>query len=99
LDKARQLPLQLKPELATRLQQGQPDRKLWAEVRNWASRRTVCTVTGRLRAHTSFCSSRNSLFQGAAADGAILALWQVWRKGYKLVDFVHDQLVVEAPAG
>ncbi len=60
-------------------------------------RRPVFTLTGRLRAHTTFCSSRNTLFQGAAADGAILALWNVWRAGYMLVDFVHDQLVVESP--
>ena len=38
------------------------------------------------------------MFQGAAADGAIYGLWLVWRAGYRLVDFVHDQLVVEAPA-
>jgi hypothetical protein len=38
------------------------------------------------------------VFQGAAADGAILALWNVWRAGYKIVAFVHDQLVVESPA-
>jgi hypothetical protein len=38
------------------------------------------------------------VFQGAAADGAILGLWLVWRAGHRLVDFVHDQVVVEAPA-
>jgi hypothetical protein len=38
------------------------------------------------------------VFQGAAADGAILGMWLVWRAGHKLVDFVHDQQVVEAPA-
>jgi hypothetical protein len=25
-------------------------------------------------------------------------MWLVWRRGYKLVDFVHDQFVVESPA-
>jgi hypothetical protein len=33
-----------------------------------------------------------------AADGAILGMWRVWRAGYKVVAFVHDQLVVEVPA-
>ncbi len=46
----------------------------------------------------SAISRRNGIFQGAAADGAILGLWLVWRAGHKLVDFVHDQLVVESPA-
>ena len=29
-----------------------------------------------------------------AADGAKLALWHVWRAGYKIVNFIHDELVV-----
>ena len=56
------------------------------------------TVTGRLRANTTFSSIRNNVFQGAAADGAVMAMWLAWRASYKLVDFVHDQLVVESPA-
>jgi DNA polymerase I-like protein with 3'-5' exonuclease and polymerase domains len=97
-DRAQDLPLRLKPELTTLLQRRQADIRLWEAVRNWAGRRPVFTLTGRLRAHTTFCSSRNALFQGPAADGAILALWNVWRAGYHLVDFVHDQLVIESPA-
>jgi hypothetical protein len=97
-EKAQQLPVQLKPKLKAKLQSQTPDRELSEAVRDWAGRRPVFTVTGRLRANATFCSSRNCLFQGVAADGAILGLWLVWRKGYKLVDFVHDQLVVESPA-
>jgi hypothetical protein len=96
--RAQGLPVKLDAKLRARLRNRQADRKLWAAVRNWAGRRPVFTVTGRLRANATFCSSRNCLFQGAAADGAVLALWRVWRAGYKLVDFVHDQLVVESPA-
>jgi hypothetical protein len=95
---AQRLPVRLSPELQANLQNRQTCRQLWEAVRNWAGRRPVFTVTGRLRANTTFCSSRNTLFQGPAADGAILGLWRVWRAGYKLVDFVHDQLVVESPA-
>ena len=95
---AQRLPVPLKPELADKLRQRTADPGLWAAVRNWAGRRPVFTVTGRLRANCTFCSARNNLFQGPAADGAILALWKVWRAGYRLVDFVHDQLVVESPA-
>jgi DNA polymerase I-like protein with 3'-5' exonuclease and polymerase domains len=96
--KAQQLPLSLPPHLQDKLRQRQPDRELWQEVRDWAGRRPVFTVTGRLRANATFCSSRNTIFQGAAADGAILALWLVWRAVYQIVNFVHDQLVVESPA-
>jgi hypothetical protein len=95
---AQGLPGKLKSELRGKLQDRQAGRQLWNAVRNWAGRRPVFTVTGRLRANATFCSSRNNLFQGAAADGAVLALWRVWRAGYKLVDFIHDQLVVESPA-
>ena len=51
-----------------------------------------------MRANTSFCSSRNTPFQGPAADGAILALWKLWRAGYRLVSAIHDQVVIECPA-
>jgi DNA polymerase I-like protein with 3'-5' exonuclease and polymerase domains len=97
-DEAQRLPAPLKPGERARLQARRPDSLLWEAVRNWAGRRPVFTVSGRLRANTTFCSSRNTVFQGAAADGAVLALWNVWRAGYKIVAFVHDQLVVECPA-
>src|SRR5262249_33165126 len=95
---AQRLPLPLKSAEAALLQKRQASPQLFMAVRNWAGRRAVVTVTGRARADTAFCSSRNAVFQGPAADGAILALWGVWRAGHRLVDFVHDQLVVESPA-
>jgi DNA polymerase I-like protein with 3'-5' exonuclease and polymerase domains len=97
-DEAQRIPLKLKPKLLAKLKNRQADRRLWKAVRDWAGRRPVFTVTGRLRARATFCSARNCVFQGAAADGAIMGLWLVWRAGHRLVDFVHDQLVVEAPA-
>lgn len=95
---AQALAVPLKPSLQVKLERHQADFGLWNAVRDWAGRRSVFTITGRLRAHTTFCSARNCLFQGPAADGAILGLWLIWRKGYKIVDFVHDQVVVESPA-
>jgi hypothetical protein len=97
-DEARRIPLKLKPKLRARLESRQADPRLWEAVRDWAGRRPVFTVTGRLRARATFCSARNCVFQGVAADGAIYGLWLVWRAGHRLVDFVHDQNVVEAPA-
>ena len=75
-----------------------PSRELWEVVRNWAGKRPVFTVTGRLRAGARFSSSRNNLFQGPTADGAICALWALWRAGYRIVAFIHDQFIVECPA-
>lgn len=97
-DQARRLALKLKPALRAKLVAGKADKGLWEAVRNRAGRRPVFTLTGRLRAAATFCSSRNCVFQGAAADGAILGLWLVWRAGHKLVSFIHDQAVVESPA-
>jgi DNA polymerase I-like protein with 3'-5' exonuclease and polymerase domains len=97
-DEAQRIPLKLKPKLLVKLESRQADRRLWKAVRDWAGRRLVFTVTGRLRARATFCSARNCVFQGAAADGAILGMWLVWRAGHRLVDFVHDQQVIEAPA-
>jgi hypothetical protein len=59
----------------------------------------VFTLTGRLRAGASFPARHNTIFQGLAADGAKLALWKVWRAGYPIVNFVHDELLVEVSDG
>jgi DNA polymerase I-like protein with 3'-5' exonuclease and polymerase domains len=59
----------------------------------------VFTLTGRLRANASYCARRNTLFQGLAADGAKLALWRLWRAGYRIVNFVHDEVLIEVPQG
>jgi hypothetical protein len=95
---AQQLPIELKPALRASLEGRQADVGLWRAVRDWAGRRSVFTVTGRLRANASYTSARNCVFQGPAADGAIYGLWLVWRAGHRIVSFVHDQDVVETPA-
>ena len=89
------LRLNLKPDLRTKLSRRQADRRLRQAVSNWAGRRPVFTLTGRLRASATFCAARNTIFQGAAADGAILGMWKLWRAGYRIVSFIHDQAVVE----
>jgi DNA adenine methylase len=57
----------------------------------------VATLTGRVRGRVSFCQARNTPFQGLAADGAKLALWELTRAGYRVVGFVHDEVLVELP--
>jgi len=95
---AEKIAVDLDPELRKRLDSGQADLKVWGKVRNSVGRRSVFTITGQLRAQASFSSARNNVFQGPAADGAIPGMWLNWRSGYKIVSFVHDQVVVESVA-
>lgn len=56
------------------------------------------TITGRIRARSSFTKARNTPFSGLAADGAKLALFDIiFHGGYKVVGFVHDEFIVELP--
>lgn len=58
-------------------------------------RRTVSTLTGRLRAGVRYTEARNTPFQGLAADGAKLALWELHKEGFDVVAFIHDEIVFE----
>lgn len=57
----------------------------------------VVTLTGRLRGRVGFSQSRNTPFQAIAADGAKLALWELYRAGFRVVAFVHDEVLIELP--
>ena len=57
----------------------------------------VATLTGRIRGGVDYGPSRNTPFQGLAADGAKLALWRLVREGFRVVGFVHDEVLVELP--
>lgn len=59
----------------------------------------VFTMSGRKRANASFCARKNTPFQGAAADGAKLALYELDRVGINVVGFVHDEVISEVPLG
>ena len=37
------------------------------------------------------------MFQGLAADGAKLTLWRLCRGGYRIDNFIHDEVLVEVP--
>ena len=56
-------------------------------------------LAGRLRGRVSFTASRNTPFQALAGDGAKLALWSLLRSGYRIVAFIHDEVVIELPMG
>jgi DNA polymerase-1 len=62
--------------------------------------------SGRVRGGLSFCSAANTFFQGLVADGAKAATYQAVRscyvrasalEGCRVVAFVHDELILEAP--
>lgn len=57
----------------------------------------VVTFTGRLRGKVGFSQSRNTPFQGIAADGAKIALWGLFRSGFRVVAFIHDEFLIEIP--
>lgn len=57
----------------------------------------VWTLTGRLRADTTYCAEKNTPFQGLAADGAKIALYNLMDAGLTLVGFVHDEIITEVP--
>lgn len=76
-----------------------PSPKLSQAFMRPVGRRSVFTLTGRLRAKASFCAQRNTLFQGLAADGAKMAMWHIWRAGYVIHNFIHDEFIVAVPDG
>ena len=55
------------------------------------------TLSGRKRANASFCARKNTPFQGAACDGAKLALYELDRNGFDVTGFVHDEVISEVP--
>jgi len=72
-----------------------PSKELAAAVSHLAGQAGVLTATGRLRANATYCARHNTIFQGLAADGAKLAAWKLWRKGFRIVNFIHDEFLIE----
>lgn len=58
----------------------------------------VVTATGRVRGKVGYSQSKNTPFQGLAADGAKLALWRLFLAGFRTVAFIHDEMLIELPA-
>jgi DNA polymerase-1 len=79
--------------LAQRLQRRQTGDSLVKRI-FWG---TTVTLTGRIRGRVSFSRQCNTPFQGLAADGAKLGLWRLYREGFRIVAFIHDEVLVELP--
>ncbi len=67
------------------------------ELARMLFKEAVVTLTGRIRGGVSFTQARNTPFQGLAADGAKLALWRLTREGFRVVAFIHDEVLIELP--
>ncbi len=56
---------------------------------------TVSIPTGRVKSDCRYTQEHNWPFQGLSADGAKLALYELNRAGYRVVAFIHDEVLVE----
>src|SRR5262249_55064856 len=81
------------PELKEALDKRQPSAELAAKVCHAG----VATLTGRIRGRVRYSQARNTPFQGLAADGAALALFALVKEGFRVVGFVHDEILIELP--
>jgi DNA polymerase I len=95
---ASRLPMdELDDKLRDDIRERKPSKQLRDAVSRLYSREPVITATGRLRANASYAACRNGIMQGLAADGAVYALWKLSRAGYRIVNFIHDEVIIEVP--
>ena len=57
----------------------------------------VVTLTGRVRGNVEYTQQRNTPFQSLASDGAKRALWHLVLAGFRVVGFIHDEILIELP--
>ena len=55
------------------------------------------TLTGRVRENASYCAAANCEFQGLSADGSKAAMWKLYKRKYKVCNFIHDEFLVYVP--
>jgi DNA polymerase I-like protein with 3'-5' exonuclease and polymerase domains len=54
-------------------------------------------VSGRLKRNCTYCAATNMQFQGPSADGAKIGLWDGYTRNWRIVNFVHDEVIQEVP--
>lgn len=57
----------------------------------------VATSSGRIRGRVRYAQARNTPFQGLAADGAALALFDLVREDFLVIGFIHDEVLTLLP--
>src|SRR5262249_18187269 len=97
-ERLQSLAAQLDPHRRLDLLNRRPGQPLFFAVQKLINRVGVFTITGRLRARATYTARRNTIFQGNASDGAKLALYRLWRAGFTIVAFVHDEVILELDA-
>ena len=58
---------------------------------------SVIWKTGMIKSFCTYCQSKNAPFQGLVAAGAKLALYRLVREGFRVVNFIHDEFIIEVP--
>ena len=89
----KELWLQAFPEMSEHLRP-KKDEEYSNEQEQWYIARTI---NGRISRRSSYNASCNYVFQGLVADGAKLALWQLFLEKFPMVNFVHDEIIFEFP--
>lgn len=54
-------------------------------------------VSGRAIRNSSFCACSNMNLQAPSADCAKAAMWLLYEAGFKIVNFIHDEFIIELP--
>ncbi|VTT98777.1 dna-directed dna polymerase : Uncharacterized protein OS=Acanthamoeba castellanii str. Neff GN=ACA1_322130 PE=4 SV=1: DNA_pol_A_exo1: DNA_pol_A [Gemmataceae bacterium] len=81
------------PGLKGALEKREPSKELAARV----CQAGVATLTGRIRGRVRYSQARNTPFQGLAADGAALAMFELVKEGFLVVGFIHDEILTLLP--
>jgi DNA polymerase I-like protein with 3'-5' exonuclease and polymerase domains len=55
----------------------------------------VFTLTGRKRADATYCAVANTPFQGLGSDMAKIAMYNLTKAGFKIVNYIHDEFILE----
>jgi DNA polymerase I-like protein with 3'-5' exonuclease and polymerase domains len=84
-------------DLKKKLQDNGKDKEFVDEVLKPMRRFVAKTITGRVRPNCAFCEACNYCFQSAGADATKYSAYNVVRAGYRVVNYIHDELLVELP--
>ena len=57
----------------------------------------VTNLTGRVRGRVNYSTYRNTQFQSLAADGGKIALWELYKRGFRVAFYVHDEFGIYHP--
>lgn len=77
-----------------------PEMKLYLDAngQKFRSKITASTITGRMRSNCTFTQAKNFPFQGLASDGGKLALYELIKADCRVINYVHDEFVLEIPS-